>query len=368
MKLQKALIKNFRNIESAEVDFTQGVNLIRGNNAQGKTSVLEAVYIFARGRSFRTNKEAEFISFDKDFSDIEIEYEDVIRKNVMEAYYNKNEKRKMYKNGVQINKTSEFIGNFRAVLFTPDHLSLIKSSASDRRLFLDIALSQLDPKYIVKFKKYNLLLAERNALLKDKNAGNKETGILFETLAEQMAPAAASITLMRQRYCERLKKYVAEYFDQMTGGVETAVTEYESCISDDNALPDDEKTVSEMYYKKLTENIAREINFKGSLYGPHKDDVDIKLNGYSSRKYCSQGQQRSLAIALKLAEGDISADIKGEYPVYLLDDISGELDSKRNAFFMSQLKQRQIIITSCNMKNTKKFDNVITMKNGGVVI
>ncbi len=368
MKLLECGVKNFRNIKDAKISFTDGVNLIKGNNAQGKTTVLEAAYIFARGRSFRTNKEAEIIAFDSDTANIEIYYKDRQSKNKMSAHYDREEKRKLYKNGIQINRASEFIGNFRAVLFTPDHLSLIKSSASDRRLFLDIALSQINPKYIVQLKKYNLLLAERNALLKDRRAEEKETEILFETLAEQMAPVAASITALRKEYCKRLKKYVASYFEQMTAGVENADTEYESCVTDNDGALSDEKLITELYLKKFTENIAREINFKGSLYGPQKDDIDIKLNGYSSRKYCSQGQQRSLAIALKLAEGDISADISGEYPVYLLDDVSGELDSKRNTFFMSQLKQRQIIITSCNMKNNKKFDNVITMKNGGVLI
>lgn len=367
MKLLECGIKNFRNIKDSKISFTDGVNLIKGNNAQGKTTVLEAAYIFARGRSFRTNKEAEIIAFDSNTADIGILYEDRHKKSKMSAHYDREEKRKLYKNGIQINRASEFIGNFRAVLFTPDHLSLIKSSASDRRLFLDIALAQINPKYIIQLKKFNLLLAERNALLKDKRAEEKDTAILFETLAEQMAPAAAAVTVYRKEYCDRLKKYVGEYFEQMTAGVEEAAAEYECCVTDNGEALNDEKLVTEIYLKKLTENISREINFKGSLYGPQKDDIDIKLNGYSSRKYCSQGQQRSLAIALKLAEGDISADISGEYPVYLLDDISGELDSKRNTFFMSQLKQRQIIITSCNMKNTKKFDNVITMKNGGVL-
>ena len=132
MKLTRCGIKDLRNIKDAEIEFSDGLNLIRGNNAQGKTTVLEAVYIFARGRSFRTNKEAEFISFDSDTSEISIEYEDAHRKNVMSAHYSKDENRKLYKNGIQIKKTSEFIGNFRAVLFTPDHLSLIKSAAEAR--------------------------------------------------------------------------------------------------------------------------------------------------------------------------------------------------------------------------------------------
>jgi DNA replication and repair protein RecF len=153
----------------------------------------------------------------------------------------------------------------------------------------------------------------------------------------------------------------------MTDGAEATDTVYESCVSQDPEVLKDEEAMRALYERKFTDNLQREINMKTSLYGIQKDDIDIRLNGYSSRKYCSQGQQRSLAIALKLAEGDISAEATGEYPVYLLDDISGELDAKRNTFFMSQLKDRQIIITSCTAKSSKKYGRVITMKNGGAV-
>lgn len=364
MKLLSCGIKNLRNIKDARLEFSDGLNLIRGNNAQGKTTVLEAIYIFARGRSFRTNKEAEFISFDSDTAEAEIEYEDSRRKNRMSALYSKTENRKLFRNGVQIKKTSEFIGNFRAVLFTPDHLSLIKSAASDRRLFLDVALSQITPNYINRVKVYNNLLTQRNALLKDRRAEEDGYRILFESIAEQMAPAAAAITVMRHEYCKKLDGFVRSYFEQMTDGAEVTETVYESCVSDDPDVLSDPEEVKRLYIARFKDNLSREISMKTSLYGPQKDDIDINLNGYSSRRYCSQGQQRSLAIALKLAEGDICREKTGEFPVYLLDDISGELDVKRNAFFMSKLGERQILITSCNMKAGKKFGTVITMKNG----
>jgi DNA replication and repair protein RecF len=367
VKLLECGVKDFRIIRDQRFKFTDGVNLIKGNNAQGKTTVLEAIYVFARGRSFRTRSEAEIIAFDKDGAEIDIVYEDKERVNKMSASYRRDENRKLFKNGVEIKKTSEFLGNFRAVLFTPDHLSIIKSAATDRRLFLDIALSQIEPKYIGYLKKYSLLLSQRNALLKERNADAPESLILFETLAEQMAPAAAAITALRCRYCEMLTENISEYFKNMTDGAEVTDTVYESCISSDVNVLKDVDEAARLYERKFIDNLSREINLKSSLYGIQKDDIDIKLNGYSSRKYCSQGQQRSLAIALKLAEGDISMHSTGEYPVYLLDDISGELDKKRNAFFMSQLKERQIIITSCNINGGKKFDNVITMKNGGAV-
>ena len=367
MKLEFCGIRDFRNISSSDIYFTNGVNLIKGDNAEGKTSVLEAVYVFARGRSFRTNKEAEIIKFGADKAKLDIEYADSRRKNKMSVSYFREEKRKLYKNGVNIRKTSEFIGNFRAILFTPDHLSLIKSAASDRRLFMDIALSQITPNYINYMRSYSILLGERNALLKDKNAEGKDASILFEVLGEEMAKEAAAITVLRSKYCEKLSSAVGGYFEKMTGGKEKTNVRYESCISEDKEELKDKKRVTELYYKKFTENKERELYFRTSLYGPQKDDIDIELNGYSSRRFCSQGQQRSLAIAMKLSEGDISAEVTGEYPVYLLDDISGELDEKRNGFFMSQLKDRQIIITSCSVSDTKGFDNVITMKNGEAV-
>ncbi len=367
MKLLECTVKNFRIIKDQKFEFTDGVNLIKGNNAQGKTTVLEAIYVFARGRSFRTRNEAEIIAFDRDGADIEIVYEDLKRTNTMSVSYKRDENRKLYKNGIQINKTSDFLGNFRAVLFTPDHLSLIKSAATDRRLFLDIALSQIEPKYIGYLKRYGILLSQRNALLKEKSADSDQNRILFETLAEQMAPAAAAVTALRYRYCEKLTTHISDYFESMTDGAEATDTVYESCVSQDPEVLKDEEAMRALYERKFTDNLQREINMKTSLYGIQKDDIDIRLNGYSSRKYCSQGQQRSLAIALKLAEGDISAEATGEYPVYLLDDISGELDAKRNTFFMSQLKDRQIIITSCTAKSSKKYGRVITMKNGGAV-
>ena len=368
MKLLCCKIKNFRNIVDTSAEFCGGINVINGDNAQGKTSILEAVYVFARGRSFRTNKESEFINFSAEDSEISIEYADNRRNNKMTAEYDRHDRRKLYKNGVRILKTSEFIGNFRAVLFTPDHLSLIKDSASERRLFLDIAMAQITPSYVSFTKKYNTLLAQRNALLKNDNARSKENETLFETLAEQMAQYAANITRLREKYCAKLSEKVSGYIDEMSGGKEKAELKYDVCICDDISAISDTKQVVRLYYKKLTGNLDREIYFKTSLYGPQKDDIDIKLNGNSSRKYCSQGQQRSLALALKLAEGDISYEVTGEYPVYLLDDVLGELDNRRAEFFMSHLLDKQIIITSCDAYDKiKNADRIINVRNGEVI-
>ncbi len=368
MKLIGCEIKNFRNIAETSASFCDGINVINGDNAQGKTSILEAVYVFARGRSFRTNKESEFINFTAESAKISIEYEDKRRVSNMTAEYDRKDRRKLFKNGVRILKTSEFIGNFRAVLFTPDHLSLIKDAASERRLFLDIAMAQITPSYVSYTKKYNALLSERSALLKNPNAGSAENSVLFETLAEQMAQYAANITRLREKYCAKLSEKVSGYIEEMSGNKENAELKYEVCFTDDIRQVNDTKQIAKLYYRKFLENLDREIYFKTSLYGPQKDDIDIKLNGNSSRKFCSQGQQRSLALALKLAEGDISYEVTGEYPVYLLDDVLGELDGRRSEFFMSHLTDKQIIMTCCDApEKIKNADKIITVENGKVL-
>ena len=192
--------------------------------------------------------------------------------------------------------------------------------------------------------------------------------MLFEALAEQMAQYAANITRLREKYYAKLSEKVSGYIDEMSGGKEKAELKYEVCICDDISAVTDTKQVAKLYAKKFIENIEREIYFKTSLYGTQKDDIDIKLNGNSSRKYCSQGQQRSLALALKLAEGDISYEVTGEYPVYLLDDVLGELDGRRAEFFMSHLKDKQIIITSCDAYDKiKDADRIINVCNGEVI-
>ena len=274
MKLLRCDIKDLRNIKDTKIEFSDGLNLIRGNNAQGKTTVLEAVYVFARGRSFRTNKEAEFISFDSETSDIGIEYEDRIRKNSMSAHYSRTENRKLYKNGIQIKKTSEFIGNFRAVLFTPDHLSLIKSAASDRRLFLDVALSQIAPSYINRVKTYNNLLTQRNALLKDRYAEDGRYKELFETIAEQMAPAAAAITVMRHDYCKKLDGHVDGYFDQMTDGAERTVP----AGTQIRLAPGESLHVSRRLYHEFTVEPGTGAVLLGEVSQCNDDNADNRFN------------------------------------------------------------------------------------------
>ncbi len=340
MKLCDILLENYRNIENESVSFDDGVNIIYGKNAQGKTNIIEGIYLFARGRSFRAKKEEQTIAFDKEACFCQISYEDIRRKNKMTCRTVKGEGRKLTHNGVHIKKTSEFIGNFRAVLFSPDSLSLIKSSPSERRLFLDVAISQLDRKYVRALKSYNMLLSQRNALLKQDSIN----GGLAEAYAEQMSGLCGEISVLRAEYLKRVGICVEKYFSLMSRGRENVRLGYECDAQGDTA--DD---IKKAYFKLFTENIQREAIYKTTLYGIQRDDINIELNGKNARLYCSQGQMRSLALSLKLAEGEISRTDGGEEPVYLLDDVFGELDEERRRFLLGELDGMQVIITCCDM-------------------
>ena len=361
MKLLKADIKAYRNLKEGTVEFTDGINVIWGDNAQGKTNLLEAIYVFARGKPYRMKKETDVIPFSESTAGVDIVYESFGREVPMSVYYRRGEKRKMKISGGEVTRASEFIGNFRAVMFCPDHLSIIKDSPSQRRLFLDVAISQTDKKYVYMLKKYTQILAQRAALIKDAAESKSTNYGVFDVLAQQIAIPCRYITERRMAYCEKLGEYMATSIDEMSEGKEKASAEY----SFDTSLSE---MTDEAFYKLFCDNIDKEIQYKMNLYGVQRDDIEIMLNGKSSRFYCSQGQQRSLSLAAKLAEGEIAKEETGEYPVYLFDDVLSELDSKRASYLLSKLGERQVIITSCNEELFSPFgvSNKINICSGRI--
>ncbi len=361
MKLLKADIKAYRNLKEGTVCFTDGINVIWGDNAQGKTNLLEAIYVFARGKPYRMKKETDVIPFSESFAGIDIVYESFGREVPMSVSYRRGEKRKMKISGGEVTRASEFIGNFKAVLFCPDHLSIIKDSPSQRRLFLDVAISQTDKKYVYMLKKYTQILSQRAALIKDAGDTKNANYGIFDVLAQQIASPCRYITERRIAYCEKLGTYMATSLDEMSEGKEKTVVQY----SFDSSL---KEMTDEAFYKLFTDSVEKEIQYKMNLFGVQRDDIEITLNGKSSRFYCSQGQQRSLSLAAKLAEGEISNEETGEYPVYLFDDVLSELDGKRASYLLSKLGGKQVIITSCNEELFSPFgvNNKINIASGRI--
>ena len=370
MQCNKIKVENFRNIEAAEVTFSPGVNLLLGDNAQGKTNLLEAVSLMAIGKSFRGARDADLIRFGQDCATVTLDYCDHIRNMRLSATLMAGRKRKMEQNGLPVAKMSDLIGGLRVVLFCPEHLSIIKSGPELRRNFLDVAISQLRPVYMSSLQRYNKILKERNRLIKQASESDAARRIMEDTIdvwSEQLAREGAVIARYRVEYIQKMRQAAAEVFADMTTGRETPDFHYVGTAhlaSEDDYL--DTKATERAFLELLTASHAREIGAGYTLWGVHRDDIDILLNGVCARLFASQGQQRSLALAMKLAEGEICRENCAEYPVYLFDDVLSELDVGRRDYLTGRIRDKQVILTTCEESEMRRLDgsNVIRVKNG----
>ena len=356
--------ENFRNIESEKIEFSEGINVIYGENAQGKTNIIEGIYLFARGKSFRAFKDKELVKFDKSVAYAKMNFESKGNETLLGVEIPKSQSKKFYRNKIKVAKTSEIIGEFRAVLFCPSHLGIIKDSASVRRKFLDVAISQLRPVYIKIMARYNTVMEERNAILKMMPEERRENEALMDIYSEELSSLCADIADIRNEYIKKLDYWVSVFFEDMTKGKEKPKITYESNASEIDF--ENRESLKNRYLDLLKNNKEREYKYGATLFGIHKDDLKIEINGRDSRFYSSQGQQRSLALAMKMAEGEISREGKGEYPVFLFDDVLSELDDTRKKYVLSNISSRQVIITGCDkgvFENTSDC-NFIYIKDG----
>ena len=330
---------NFRNIESARIEPSPGVNVLFGNNAEGKTNAVEGIYLFSCGRSFRAHADSEMIRFGEKKCFVKLIYCDSTGEKKLDFSLLANGKRSCRKNGIQLSRLSEFVGNFHAVLFCPEHLSLVKEGPSVRRSFLDMAISQLSPVYLGTLQRYYSVLRQRNGLLKQRLFSGKEVDREFRDMIEiwsdQLAKEAEYISKARYEYVMKLEEKTKVILSDMTQKKDNIEITYPDPV---------EKAV---FFERFTSFLERELKAGGTLYGIHRDDMKIKLNEKEARSFSSQGQQRSAALAMKLSEGEIVRDNIGEYPVFLLDDILSELDDNRKRYILDGLLERQVIITSC---------------------
>ena len=343
---------NFRNIPSAEISFSPGTNLLFGHNAEGKTNALEGISLFSAGRSFRGARDKELIRFGQEAAVLKLRFCDQNRRHELEIRYAADGRKILRKNGVVIKRLSEFVGLFRAVVFCPQHLSLVREGPAIRRAFLDSAITPLSPAYMRALQRYAAVLSQRNALLK----GYRTSPAVFHQTAEiwsaELAELSERIARTRAEYAHRLDSAVKEIFSDMTGGSELPVLDYSPPKS------------REEYFRQLTENTDHELKMGTTLYGIHRDDLAISLNGRPAKQFASQGQQRSLALAMKMAESELSRRLTGEYPVLLLDDILSELDEGRQRYVLGGIGHMQAIITSCDPGVTSAAGCAWQVQNG----
>lgn len=363
MICNRICVRNFRNIPYAEVSFDAGVNVLAGANAQGKTNLLEAIFYTSIGKSFRTPHDEDLIRFGEEFSEISMDFTDSVRMQNLTVRMMAGKRRRIEQNRVKLSRVSDMVGQFRTVLFCPEHLSLIKEGPSERRNFLDVAISQLYPLYLKSLQRYNQILKQRNQLIKKAPEDMKTFRDTVEFWSIQLAHEAAVISQYRSRYLIPISQEMQVCFAQMTDGGEipNAIYRSSSGLTTEECM--DIAQTEAVYVKLLTTRLEREIGAGSTLWGIHKDDVEILLNEKSARTFASQGQQRSLALAMKLAEGEVCNQICGELPVFLFDDVFSELDSTRRAYLSEKMAGRQVIITSCDPECVKS-GRLIMVKDG----
>ena len=357
--------RSFRNISDASLSFTPGVNILWGDNAQGKTNALEGIYCFAYGRSFRGVKDKELLKFGASDGELRLSFTDARREQKLSVKLWAEKTRTLTHNGVCVRRTADFVGIFRAVLFCPEHLSLIRGAPALRRSFLDAAISQLRPAYLASLNDYARILKQRNALLKDDSQSEEARTPLYEVLTRQMAEVNTRIVLTRQKYIRLLDESVGQFLSDMTGERERVSLTY---LSDSDFEEEDSALLAERFYRKCMSYAGREFAAGTSLHGCHRDDIGVFLGGREARLCASQGQERSIVLAMKLGEGELSRAASGEYPVFLFDDVLSELDRSRQRYLMQRLDSRQVIITSCNEELFRGTDAALIEVRNGVYL
>jgi len=365
MYCRRMTIKNYRNIASAEVEFSPGVNVIYGKNAQGKTNLLESVYMFARGKSFRGTADKDLVKEGESFFSVKNEYTDKDRDQELLILHSE-KKTKRFANEIRIERNVDMISRFRAVLFCPDHLGIVKGSPSERREFLNIAISQISRDYVYLLGDYHIGLENRNALIKRicmPGINGVTRARLTEDLGvwnEQLAKYAARIAGKRKEYIEKISPFAEFIMSEMSGKKEKLRVHY-SC---DVTCPEDVERSELEYLKLFEEGIDRDLSAGSTQRGVHRDDISLKINGEPLRQWGSQGQQRTAVLALKLAEGEICREYTGEEPVFLFDDVFSELDKERRKYLLSRSDSKQFIITTCEEDGGLEGVNTIHAVDG----
>lgn len=368
MYCKRVKLTNFRNVSECDVEFCDGINILAGENAQGKTNLLEAIFYASVGRSFRASSANEMILFGKKSASVSIDYmsDKKERGDNITIHLFSDKKKTVEKNHLRVERLSDIVGSFRSVLFCPEHLSLIKDGPLERRTYLDIAISRISPKYIHSLQRYAYFLKQRNALIKSAAKNREVFDATVDLWSEQLATEAAEISAQRLQFIKRVANIVTVCFEEMTGKKESVDIIYRgsASLSGDEYL--DKELVKQKYIDLLSSSHDREIFVGSTLWGIHKDDIEIKLNSKNARAYASQGQQRSLALALKLAEGEICREEFGDYPVFLFDDVLSELDDTRRDYMIRFATGKQVIITTCEMVvlNNLQADKKILVESG----
>lgn len=352
MFLEKLTLKGYRNYAEADVTFSEQINVFLGENAQGKTNIMESIYVLAMTRSHRTANDRELIGWDQDFARVAGSVQKSGGSYPLEIILSKKGKRAKL-NHLEQKKLSRYIGSLNIILFAPEDLNLVKGSPSVRRKFLDMEMGQMNTIYLYHLVEYQKILKQRNAYLKQNRRSGKLDETYLSILNEQLAAEGAELLAQRFSFIRRLESWAQPIHFDISQGKETLTLDYASSFS--VTSQEDKKQLMQDLLNQYEKHRQREYEQGTTLYGPHRDDIKFYVNDRNVQTYGSQGQQRTTALSLKLAEIDLMHEMTGEYPVLLLDDVLSELDDERQTHLLKTIQDKvQTFLTTTSLDGIKK--------------
>lgn len=351
MLINTISLNGFRNYDAVDLSFSEGVNVFLGENAQGKTNMVESIYFLALARSHRTNKVKELIGWEKDFAKVSGEIKKT-RATVPLEIVVSNRGKKAKINRLEQSKLSKYVGQLNVILFAPEDLNLVKGSPSIRRRFIDIELGQMNPIYLHHLVEYQKILKQRNQYLKQASSSKEFDTIYLDILTEQLAKESAEVIFDRAKFTKQLQEWAKPIQDEISQSKEELKINYVTVIDDENIRQ------KELIYNQLIDlykkNQEKEIYRQTTLIGPHRDDLEFYINDYNVQTYGSQGQQRTVALSVKLAEIELMKEMTSEYPVLLLDDVLSELDDNRQTHLLKAIENKvQTFLTTTSLDGVK---------------
>lgn len=367
MYIEKIKLINFRNYKELDIELCEGVNIFYGQNAQGKTNIIEAIHMASTGKSHRTQKDLELIKWNDEESKIKIDFIKEKEEKKIEVYLNKFLKKQIKLNGVKLDRIGDLIGNLKTVIFSPDHMRIIKGGPVERRRFMDILLSQVRPGYYYNLVQYLRTLEQRNKLLIEVKA-NSSILKTIDVWNEQLAYFGTKLITARHDFLKILCEMASDTHKKISNDKEDLKIRYNSNIEYNINF---EKEIKENFIQALKKSIKIDLKRSITHKGPHRDDILFFINEKEVKKYSSQGQQRTSLLSLKISELKYMKEETGEVPVLLLDDVFSELDMERQKYLVEFIKGIQAIITCTSVEYLKKLDidrnNMYKVKEGLII-
>lgn len=347
MYIERLALTNYRNYETLDLSFSPEINVLIGENAQGKTNIMEAIYVLSMAKSHRTSNDRELIRWEQEYGKIEGNIKRKYGNLPLELVISKKGK-KARVNHLEQNRLSHYIGQLNVVMFAPEDLNLVKGSPSVRRRFLDMEIGQISPVYLHDLLTFQKVLKQRNAILRDNRGKSNFNNVMFDIYTEQYIQVAIQIIRKRFYFMELLQKWAEPIHKGISRGMESLKVSY-GTLKDLNSGQTTEE-MENVFEKRLTEMRSREVERGLTLLGPHRDDLHFHVNGYDIQTFGSQGQQRTTALSLKLAEIELVKQEVGESPILLLDDVLSELDDFRQSHLLNTIQgEVQTFVTTTNI-------------------